>query len=102
MAFAKPYQITTWEHTIILKLLGRNIDYKAPVTILMILWPFAKPYQIIDLDNNFFLIQFSLEVDYMTSLMGGHDGFWSLPYNVAIYIKILSFTQMNHKSSDMD
>ncbi|KAL9445616.1 hypothetical protein AB3S75_018585 [Citrus x aurantiifolia] len=55
--------IKPWQSTVVVKLLGRMIGYKALCSRLEILWPNIGGYSVIDLDNGYFLVKFRKEDD---------------------------------------
>ncbi|KAL9431996.1 hypothetical protein AB3S75_027078 [Citrus x aurantiifolia] len=55
--------IKPWQSTVVVKLLGRMIGYKALSSRLEILWPNIGGYFVIDLDNRYFLVKFRKEDD---------------------------------------
>ncbi|ESR42059.1 hypothetical protein CICLE_v10013460mg, partial [Citrus x clementina] len=55
--------IKPWQSTVVVKLLGRMIGYKALCSQLEILWPNSGRYSVIDLDNGYFLVKFRKEDD---------------------------------------
>ncbi|XP_024038338.1 uncharacterized protein LOC127903112 [Citrus sinensis] len=55
--------IKPWQSTVVVKLLGRMIGYKALCSRLEILWPNIGRYSVINLDNGYFLVKFRKEGD---------------------------------------
>ncbi|KAH9722319.1 reverse transcriptase domain-containing protein [Citrus sinensis] len=60
-----------WKHSVVVKLLGRNIGYKTLCTRLHALWRTAMTYSVIDLENNYFLIRFRSARDAVDALTNG-------------------------------
>lgn len=50
--------IKPWQTTVVVKLLGRMIGYKAHVSRLETLWPNIGGFSVIDLDNGYYLVRF--------------------------------------------
>lgn len=48
--------IQPWKISIVVKLLGRNIGYKALCARLASMWKHFMGYSVIDLENNYFLV----------------------------------------------
>ncbi|KAK9175423.1 hypothetical protein WN944_027430 [Citrus x changshan-huyou] len=55
--------IKPWQSTVVVKLLGRMIGYKALCSRLETLWPNIEGYSVIDLDNGYFLVKLRKECD---------------------------------------
>ncbi|KAK9213798.1 hypothetical protein WN944_005783 [Citrus x changshan-huyou] len=60
-----------WKHSVVVKLLGRNIGYKNLCTRLHALWRTTMTYSVIDLENNYFLIRFRSAGDVVDALTKG-------------------------------
>ncbi|XP_024035663.1 uncharacterized protein LOC112096450 [Citrus clementina] len=60
-----------WKHSVVVKLLGRNIGYKTLCTRLHALWRTTMTYSVIDLENNYFLIRFRSAGDAVDALTKG-------------------------------
>ncbi|KAJ4846596.1 hypothetical protein Tsubulata_040794, partial [Turnera subulata] len=68
-----------WENTVIGKLLGRAIGYKALQAKLQSLWKMSGAFKILDLENNFYMVRFRESKDYLHALV---DGPWVIYDNV--------------------
>ncbi|KAJ4823503.1 hypothetical protein Tsubulata_050317 [Turnera subulata] len=60
-----------WENGVVVKLLGREIGYRALQSKIQTLWKPAGPFRIIDLEGNFYIIRFLDSRDYIHALTGG-------------------------------
>ncbi|KAJ4838894.1 hypothetical protein Tsubulata_051271, partial [Turnera subulata] len=60
-----------WENAVVVKLLGREIGYRALQSKIQTLWKPAGPFRIIDLEGNFYIIRFLDSRDYIHALTGG-------------------------------
>ncbi|KAJ4835907.1 hypothetical protein Tsubulata_006170 [Turnera subulata] len=60
-----------WEKAIIVKLLGREIGYRALQIKIQAMWKPTGPFCIIDLEGNFYIIRFWDNFDYLHALTGG-------------------------------
>ena len=58
--------IKPWQNTVVVKLLGRRIGYRALCNRLEALWNLTLGFNIIDLENDFYLVRFKKagDVDY--------------------------------------
>lgn len=72
-----------WRRGVIVKLLGREIRYKALETRLEQMWVRRGIINIIDLGNEYFLIAFSYDDDKNVALK---DGLWFI-YNLYLKMK---------------
>ncbi|KAK9111355.1 hypothetical protein Scep_018874 [Stephania cephalantha] len=54
---------------VVVKLMGRSIEYKAICTRIQELWRLMGEFRVVDMDNHFFLIQLSNEEDVMKALL---------------------------------
>ncbi|PPR98740.1 hypothetical protein GOBAR_AA21936 [Gossypium barbadense] len=59
------------EHTVVLKLLGRNIGYGALNNRISSLWNPSKPFHIMDIENEYFLAKFQSTDNYAKVLSQG-------------------------------
>ncbi|MBA0829530.1 hypothetical protein Goarm_014133 [Gossypium armourianum] len=59
------------EQTLVVKLLGRLIGYKAILNRIQVLWKPVKSFQVIDIDNDYFLVKFSMNQYYTMALTKG-------------------------------
>ncbi|KAL4284707.1 hypothetical protein GQ457_16G009890 [Hibiscus cannabinus] len=57
--------------SIIIRLLGKSISYRALLNRIQSLWNPLGEIQLIDLDNEYFLVRFAKEEDYVRVLTGG-------------------------------
>ncbi|MBA0702641.1 hypothetical protein Goari_020437 [Gossypium aridum] len=57
--------------TIVVKLLGRKIGYRALSNRISSLWKPLTPIFIMDLENDYFLVKLQMEVDYIHALTEG-------------------------------
>ncbi|KAK2991977.1 LOW QUALITY PROTEIN: hypothetical protein RJ640_002886 [Escallonia rubra] len=60
-----------WENTLIVKLLGKSIGFRALSTRLRAMWNLQGEFEIIDLDGGFFLLKFDYIQDYHYVTNGG-------------------------------
>ncbi|KAJ4832472.1 hypothetical protein Tsubulata_000010 [Turnera subulata] len=60
-----------WEKAVIVKLLGREIGYRALHTKIQSMWKPSGPFRLIDLENNFYIVRFWDSIDYLHALTGG-------------------------------
>ncbi|KAJ4845048.1 hypothetical protein Tsubulata_010841 [Turnera subulata] len=60
-----------WEKAVIVKLLGREIGYRALQAKIRTIWNPTGPFKIIDLENNFYIVRFWDSSDYYHALTGG-------------------------------
>ncbi|KAI7980202.1 hypothetical protein LOK49_Contig180G00010 [Camellia lanceoleosa] len=60
-----------WESSLIVKLLGKNIDYKILCTRVRNIWGLQGEFNAIELGNNYFLFKFSENDDYTNVYTGG-------------------------------
>ncbi|KAJ4824921.1 hypothetical protein Tsubulata_043846 [Turnera subulata] len=60
-----------WEKAVIVKLLGREIGYRALHTKIQSMWKPSGPFRLIDMENNFFIVRFWDSIDYWQALTGG-------------------------------
>ncbi|KAL4279462.1 hypothetical protein GQ457_03G024230 [Hibiscus cannabinus] len=58
-------------NSVIIRLLGKSIGYRALLNRIQALWNLAGELQLIDLDNEYFLVRFALEEDFTRVLIGG-------------------------------
>lgn len=59
------------KQTVVVRMLGRPIDYKALSNRIESLWGLTGAYKIVDLDNNYFLVKLASQDDYNKVIMGG-------------------------------
>lgn len=59
------------EQTVVVKLLGFLIGYKALCNKIQVLWKPAGSFQVIDVDNDYYLITFIMNQDYSKVLTEG-------------------------------
>ena len=59
------------EHSVIVKLLGKSIGYKALHSRIVALWKPMMEFQIVDLDNGYFIVHFEDPNDRLTALTKG-------------------------------
>ncbi|KAL4271801.1 hypothetical protein GQ457_13G020760 [Hibiscus cannabinus] len=57
--------------SVIIRLLGKSIGYRALLNIIQSLWNPMGEVQLIDLDNDYFLVRFAKEEEYVHVLTGG-------------------------------
>ncbi|KAL4383795.1 hypothetical protein GQ457_15G012030 [Hibiscus cannabinus] len=62
-------------NSLIVRLLGRSIGFKALQSRILALWKPAGDIKLIDLDNGYYIIRFSVESDYVKVLK---DGPWTI------------------------
>ncbi|KAK9205125.1 hypothetical protein WN943_015392 [Citrus x changshan-huyou] len=60
-----------WKNSVIVKLLGRTIGYRALCTRLNVMWKSAMGFSVIDLENNFYLVRFRSVGDAVDALTKG-------------------------------
>ncbi|KAH9696710.1 DUF4283 domain-containing protein [Citrus sinensis] len=96
--------IKPWQSTVVVKLLGCMIGYKALCSRLEILWPNIGGYSVIDLDNGYFLVKFRKEgdADFVLTqgpwLVAGHYltvQLWS-PHFDSFQVCLYTITIKNH------
>ncbi|KAL4291177.1 hypothetical protein GQ457_14G014560 [Hibiscus cannabinus] len=58
-------------NSVIIRLLGRKIGFKALLSRIIALWKPFRELQLIDLENDYFLVKFSKETDFAKVLTGG-------------------------------
>ncbi|KAL4271374.1 hypothetical protein GQ457_13G004110 [Hibiscus cannabinus] len=58
-------------NSVIIRLLGKSIGYRALLNRIQALWSPIGELQLIDLDNEYFLVRFALEEDFTHVLIGG-------------------------------
>ncbi|KAL4272707.1 hypothetical protein GQ457_13G011180 [Hibiscus cannabinus] len=58
-------------HSVIIRLLGKSIGYRALLNRIQTLWNPIGELQLIDLDNEYFLVRFAVEEDFAHVLTGG-------------------------------
>ncbi|XP_052288754.1 uncharacterized protein LOC107176124 [Citrus sinensis] len=63
--------IQPWKNSVVVKLLGRNIGYKALCARLANMWKPSMSYSVIDLENNYFLVRFRNVGDALDALTRG-------------------------------
>ncbi|KAK9200353.1 hypothetical protein WN944_015550 [Citrus x changshan-huyou] len=63
--------IQPWKNSVVVKLLGRNIGYKALCARLASMWKPSMGYSVIDLENNYFLVRFRNAGDALDALTRG-------------------------------
>ncbi|KAL9419379.1 hypothetical protein AB3S75_037193 [Citrus x aurantiifolia] len=63
--------IKPWQNTVVVKLLGRRIGYRALCNRLESLWSMTPGFNIIDLENDFYLVRFKNEGDADHALTSG-------------------------------
>ncbi|KAH9699953.1 hypothetical protein KPL71_024558 [Citrus sinensis] len=63
--------IQPWKNSVVVKLLGRNIGYKALCARLANMWKPSMGYSVIDLENNYFLVRFRNAGDALDALTRG-------------------------------
>lgn len=59
------------KQTLIMRMLGRSIGYRALVNRIESFWGLTSEYKIVDLDNNYFLIKLASQNNYDRILIGG-------------------------------
>ncbi|KAK5819074.1 hypothetical protein PVK06_024031 [Gossypium arboreum] len=59
------------ETTVVVKLLGWNIDYRALDNHISSLWKPSQPFRLMDIENGYFLVRFQCRVDYDLALTQG-------------------------------
>ena len=72
--FSKQIQdklIKPWQNSVVVKLLGRNIGYKALCNRLKVMWHQIHDFSVIDLENNYFLIRLKSSEDAVYALTEG-------------------------------
>ncbi|MBA0676619.1 hypothetical protein Goari_018087 [Gossypium aridum] len=60
------------EQTVVVRLLGRTIGYRALLNRIQSLWKPIGSFQVIDIENDYFLVKFSMNQDYNKALTEGH------------------------------
>lgn len=63
--------IKPWQYTVVIKLLGRSIGYRALYNRLGALWSLTLEFSFIDLENEYFLVSFKTEGDVQFVLAQG-------------------------------
>ncbi|KAH9735625.1 reverse transcriptase domain-containing protein [Citrus sinensis] len=63
--------IQPWKNSVVVKLLGRTIGYKALCARLASMWKPSMGYSVIDLENNYFLVRFRNAGDALDALTRG-------------------------------
>lgn len=63
------------KQTVVVRMLGRSISYRALSNRIESLWSLTGDYEIVDLDNNYFLVKLASQSDYNKVLM---DGPWMM------------------------
>ncbi|KAH1113395.1 hypothetical protein J1N35_006773 [Gossypium stocksii] len=59
------------KQTVIVRMLGRPIRYRALANRIESLWGLTSDYKLVDLDNNYFLVKLASQNDYNRVIMGG-------------------------------
>ncbi|KAJ4828190.1 hypothetical protein Tsubulata_015455 [Turnera subulata] len=72
-----------WQNSVIVKLLGRTIGYKALCGRIQTLWNPRGKFRVIDLLNNYFIVRFELHTDCIHALC---DGPWQV-YGSALTVQ---------------
>ncbi|MBA0607178.1 hypothetical protein Godav_019520 [Gossypium davidsonii] len=75
------------EQTVVVRLLGRTIGYRALLNRIQSLWKPIGSFQVIDIENDYFLVKFSMNQDYNKALTEGH---WVV-YGNYLTMRILGF-----------
>ncbi|KAJ4830601.1 hypothetical protein Tsubulata_040121, partial [Turnera subulata] len=84
-----------WANTLIVKLWGRRIGFKALCNKLPNLWKLRENVRVVDLANNFYFLRFSNREDYMHALT---DGPWIVfDHCLTVEPWIPQFDPANHK-----
>ena len=60
-----------WKNSVVVKLLGRTIGYRALCARLNVMWKSALGFSVIDLESNYFLVRFRSVGDAMDALTKG-------------------------------
>ena len=63
--------IKPWQNSVVVKLLGKNIGYKALCNQLKVMWHQIHDFSVIDLENNYFLIRLKSSEDAIYALIEG-------------------------------
>ncbi|KAJ4842005.1 hypothetical protein Tsubulata_044327 [Turnera subulata] len=71
-----------WEKAVFVKLLGKNISYRALTSKISSLWKLKGHFKVIDLENKFFVVRFDKKEDYIHCLVRGP---WSV-FNSALCV----------------
>lgn len=67
--------VEPWEHSVVVKTLGRNLGHRVRVSRLNKVWSSTTRFDIIDLANNYFLTRFNNEKDVEFILI---KGLWTI------------------------
>ncbi|KAI9127456.1 hypothetical protein K1719_002015 [Acacia pycnantha] len=59
------------ERTVIMKLLGKTINYRDLLARTQFLWQLRGSYQLVDMEGGFYFATFDREEDYLKALTGG-------------------------------
>lgn len=70
--------------TIIIKLLGRRITFKALLNRIPLLWKTIGSFQLMDLENDYYLVRFNEEKDYSKFDKGTMGDLWPVPYGSSL------------------
>ncbi|KAE8692675.1 hypothetical protein F3Y22_tig00110831pilonHSYRG00417 [Hibiscus syriacus] len=65
----------SFDHTILVKLLGRHIGYTTLRNKLYDLWKPSQPFRLMDIENDYFLVSLRTRSDFLTALS---DGPWTI------------------------
>ncbi|KAH9698593.1 DUF4283 domain-containing protein [Citrus sinensis] len=60
-----------WEHSVVVKILGRNLGYRVLLTRLKSIWSATKGFTVVDLAQDYYLVRFSNERDVEYALTEG-------------------------------
>ncbi|KAH9725904.1 DUF4283 domain-containing protein [Citrus sinensis] len=60
-----------WEHSVVVKILGRNLGYRVLLTRLKSIWSATKGFTVVDLAQDYYLVRFSNERDVEYALTKG-------------------------------
>ena len=60
-----------WKNSVVVKLLGRPLGYRALCTRLNVMWKSVMGFSVIDLENNYYLVRFRSVEDAMNALTKG-------------------------------
>ncbi|GAY69345.1 hypothetical protein CUMW_271230 [Citrus unshiu] len=60
-----------WEHSMVVKILGRNLGYRVLLTRLKSIWSATKGFTVVDLAQDYYLVRFSNERDVEYALTEG-------------------------------
>ncbi|KAL4283171.1 hypothetical protein GQ457_16G011860 [Hibiscus cannabinus] len=87
-------------NSVIIRLLGKSIGYRALLNRIQALWSPIGELQLIDLDNEYFLVRFALEEDFTRMLIGGPWVIYGSYLTVQPWSKIFS-TNVDHPGEIM-